>query len=271
MLSLQHIDLCVEGSIAFAYLQRPHTANALNEELWYELEELANWAQRTSSIRVVVLSAHGQHFCSGIDFTLLQSISSSFSKLPPGAKQEWLFEKIQRLQKAITAFEDCSKPVIAAIDGACIGGGIDLICACDLRYATKSAQFCVKEIDLAIVADIGTIQRLPRIVGEGVARELAYTARTVGAQEAHSIRLLNNVFEDRHTLLEEVRKIANTIASKSPLTVRNTKKSFLYSRDHTVGEGLEHVARMNSAILFSDDAQEAILAMMQKRSPHYQD
>lgn len=260
-----------KGAVTWAYLNRPEKANALNEALWFELESLANWVDQTPSTRVLVLAGRGKYFCSGIDFGMIQSLSSTFHGLAKGNRQEWLYQKIRTLQHAFSAFERCSKPVLAAIHGACIGGGIDLITACDMRYATTKATFCVKEIDLAIVADVGTVQRLPSLVGEGIARELSYTARTVQAQEAKDIGLINGIQPTIEELYDHVRTIAQSIASKSPLAIRNTKRVFIHSRDHSVDEGLDYVARVNAGILFSQDAHESMTAMMQKRPPNYQD
>jgi enoyl-CoA hydratase/carnithine racemase len=212
MITLKHIDITLDGTVAIAHLNRPHKANALNQELWFEIEELANWAHETAHVRVVILSARGTYFCAGIDFSLIQKLSSTFLQKPNGRRQEWLFSEIQRMQRAISALERCDKPILAAINGLCVGGGVDLICACDMRYAVTSADFCIKEVDLAIVADIGTIQRLPTIVGEGIARELTMTARTFGAQEALSFRLLNNTYSNQEEMMTSVLKTAHIIA-----------------------------------------------------------
>ena len=267
----KHIIIEQKGAVVWAYLNRPQKANALNEELWFELESLALWVDSTPEIRVLVLASRGNYFCSGIDFGMIQNLSSIFHSLPKGNRQEWLYQKIRKLQHAFSAFERCSKPVLTAIQGACIGGGIDLITACDMRYATSQSTFCVKEIDLAIVADVGTIQRLPSLVGEGIARELSYTARTVEAQEAKEIGLINAIQPTTEELYQYVETIAQSIASKSPLAIRNTKRVFVHSRDHRTEEGLDYVARVNAGILFSQDAQEAMTAMMQKRAPKYLD
>jgi len=265
------ISITVSDKVAYARLNRPKKANALDRTLWFEVEKLAEWVDQTSEIRVLVLGGEGRHFCSGIDFSLIAEMQAGFMSRPQGRRQEWLYHEIRALQRSFSAIESCSKPVIASVHGACFGGGIDLITACDLRYCDASAQFCVKEIDLAIVADIGTIQRLPTIVGEGVAREMTMTARVVESDEAVSIGLVNRRYGSADDLSAGVREMALILAAKSPLALRNTKKAFNYSRDHSVSEGLEFVANLNAGILFSNDAMAAMKALQQKKSPVYDD
>ncbi|MEZ5585034.1 MAG: enoyl-CoA hydratase-related protein [Candidatus Competibacteraceae bacterium] len=175
------------------------------------------------------------------------------------------------MQAAFTAVETCRKPVLAAVHGLCIGAGLDLIAACDMRYASAEAQFSLKEVDLGIVADIGSLQRLPRLIGEGLVRELAFTGCDVTATEAQAMGLVNRVFDSPQQLMEGVRDIARNIAAKSPLTVRGIKQIMNYSRDHSVADGLNQVATWNSAMLLSEDSQEAVLAAAQKRTPRFND
>ena len=199
------------------------------------------------------------------------NLMQSAQKLPSGHQQEFLFHQIQKLQKAFSALEKCTKPVIAAVHGGCIGGGIDLITACDMRYASSDATFCVKEIDLAIVADVGTLQRLPRLIGEGRSRELAFTGRTVSAQEALEMGLVNAVFDNRDMLMEETTKIATQITLKSPLTIRGIKHVMNFSKEHTVADGLQYVAAWNASMLLSEDVQIAIKSIMSKTTPTFRD
>lgn len=265
------ILVTVTEGVAHATFNRPHKANAIDETLWFEIEDLAKWADETPEVRVLILSGAGKHFCSGIDFSLIQGLFMKTASYGEGRKQEYLLRYIRSLQDAFTALETCRKPVIAAIHGACLGAGIDLTSACDMRYATLDAKFCVKEVDLGIVADIGTLQRLPPIIGEGLTRELAYTARTFGAEEAHRMGFLNRLFDDHEALLSEVHSIASQIASKPPLAIRGTKQVLNYSRDRSVSEGLNYVATWNAGMLISIDAQEAIEAMMERREPKFPD
>ena len=271
MPEFKYIQVEVINQVAYATLNRPDKANALNKTLWFEIGDLANWADETPEVRVLVLQGSGKHFTAGIDFSLIMEIVGETANLPDGHKQERLRTKIIALQDAFTALERCSKPVIASVQGSCIGGGIDLITACDIRYASEESVFCVKEIDLAIVADIGTLQRLPPIVGEGVARELAMTGRKFSADDAKAMGLVSETFADSEALSAGVREIAESIASKSPLTERGIKHVMNHCRGRTVADGLNYVATWNAAMLISVDAQEAMAAMMQKRKAEFKD
>ncbi|MDO8988486.1 MAG: crotonase/enoyl-CoA hydratase family protein [Sideroxyarcus sp.] len=256
--------------IAHIELNRPDKANALNMAMWKELRQAFDWLS-TSRARVGVLSARGKYFTAGIDLEMLAATHAEISALPEGKKQERLKDLIVELQQAISAAETCHKPILAAVHGACIGAGIDLITACDMRYASRDARFSVKEIDVAIVADVGTLQRLPGLIGDGLARELAYTAREFDGDEAREMRLVNKVFPDRDSLMDHVMQLAKTIAAKSPVAIRGTKDTLNYSRDHSVAEGLNYVAAKNAAILFSADFQEAVSAAMQRRTARFED
>ncbi len=269
--TFQTIETELVNGVLRAWMNRPEKVNALNRALWFELEDLARWADREPAVRVLVLGGRGRGFTSGIDFSLILSITGSVASLPEGQKQESVREQILALQEAFSAFERCRKPVIAAVHGTCWGGGIDLITACDLRYGTRDASFCVKEVDLAIVADIGTLQRLPHIVGEGRARELALTGRPFLGDEAMELGLLSQVYDSREAMDEAVDEIARNIASKSPLAVRGIKQVFNYSRGRQVSDGLDYVATWNAGMLLSGDAAEAVQAWMEKRPPVFSD
>ena len=175
------------------------------------------------------------------------------------------------LQECLSSIERVRKPVLAAVHGACIGGGIDLITACDMRYCAADARFAVKEIDLGITADVGTLQRLPKLIGEGLARELAYTGRMFDASEALAMRLVNRVFESKEALDAGVRDIAATIATKSPLAIRGCKEMITYARDHSVADALNYAAAWNAAALMSNDLVEAGRAATEKRAPRFAD
>lgn len=265
------LTVTLADAIAQIELNRPDKANALNGTLWREIGEVFRWVDETPEARVAILSGAGRYFCSGIDFELMGEVLDSVEDLGPGRKEERLRRTILELQAAFTALETCRKPVLAAIHGLCIGGGLDLIAACDLRYATADAAFSVKEVDLAIIADVGSLQRLPYLISEGRLRELAFTARQFDAAEAQAMGLVNQVFADAAQLREGVRAIAASIAAKSPLTVRGIKQILNYGRDHSLADGLDYVATWNAAMLLSDDTREAIAAAMQKRPPRFKD
>ena len=265
------LNATLADSIAHIELNRPDKANALNGTLWRELGEAFRWVDDTPEARVAVLSGAGRHFCAGIDFELMGAILDEVGDLSPGRREERLQRIILNLQTTFTALETCRKPVLAAVQGRCIGGGLDLIAACDMRYATADAAFSLKEADLAIVADVGSLHRLPYLIGEGRLRELAFTACQFDAAEAQAMGLVNRVFPDAAQLRDGVAAIAAGIAAKSPLTVRGIKQVLNHGRDHGVADGLGYVATWNAAMLLSDDTREAVAAAMQKRQPKFAD
>jgi enoyl-CoA hydratase len=265
------LNATLTDHIAHIQLNRPSRANALDGVLWQEIKDAFGWVDQSPEARVVILSGAGKHFSAGIDFELVRSIFADIGELQPGRKEERLRRIILDLQVAFTALETCRKPVLAAIHGVCLGGGLDLVAACDMRYASAEARFSLKEVDLGIVADLGSLQRLPYLIGEGTVRELAFTGRDFSATEAHQMGLVNQVFADPQQLLERVQTIAVAIAAKSPLTVRGIKEVMNYNRDHSVGSGLSFVATWNAAMLLSEDTQEAMAATLQRRSPQFKD
>jgi enoyl-CoA hydratase len=239
--------------------------------MWQDIRSAFRWVDDTAAARVAVISGRGAHFTSGIDLELLGALATPNPQDCAGRTREQLRRQILELQDTLTSIERCRKPVIAAIHGACIGGGIDLITCCDMRYADAQAYFSVKEIDVGMAADVGTLQRLPKLVPDGIARELAYTARRFGAAEAKEIGLLNRVYGSVESLREGVAEIAATIAAKSPLAIRGTKEMILYTRDHSVADGLNHVATWNAAVLMSEDLTEAVHAAVEKRQALFRD
>jgi enoyl-CoA hydratase len=266
------LQLNQDGPIAELVLNRPEKANALDGALWSAIGEAFQEIDETSSTRVVILRGAGKHFCAGIDLSLLgKTQQEAMQESCEARKRERLRRHILELQDSFTAIERCRKPVLAAIHGACIGAGVDLVTACDLRYSTAAAVFQVKEVDLAITADVGTLQRLPHLVTHGVALELSLTARKVFGSEAQALGLVNRCFEAQESLLEETRKLAQSLADKSPLAVQGTKEILLHARDHSVSEGLRYVAAWNAALLLSDDLTVAAVAMMQKRLAQFRD
>lgn len=270
-LNYKTLSLSVENKIAKVSFNRPKKANALNELAWEELKDCFERLDEMSEARVIILSGNGKHFCSGIDVSLLMGMSHQVRDTCDGRTREKLRKLVFKLQAPINAIERCSKPVIAAIHGGCIGGGIDIVTACDMRYATQDAYFTVKEIDMGMVADLGTLQRLPKLIGEGIAREMAYTARKVSGTEAQQIQLVNAAYENQEELMAKVMEVAATIASKSPLSIRGTKEMLNYTRDHSVEDGLNFIATWNAAMIMSEDLATAIQSSMTKKTPEFRD
>lgn len=263
-MTFETFEVNIDQYIAQVVINRPERANAFNQKAWDEMKAIFEALDQDDNVRVIVLSGNGKHFCAGIDLELLMNVAQ-FAQKCEGRKREQLRKKVLELQAPINAIEQCSKPVIAAIHGGCIGGGVDIVSACDMRYCTQDAFFTIKEIDMGMVADLGTLQRLPKIIPTGIAREMAYTGRNVVGQEAERIGLVNRSFANLETMRAEVQQIAQSIASKSPLSIRGTKEILNHSRDHSVADGLDYMATWNAAMLLSDDLMEAFQAKMQKR------
>ena len=255
------------GHVTWVFLARPETRNAMGPDLWEALPKVFGEIDRDDSCRVVVLAAEGKHFTVGLD---LKSVGSLVQFEGSQAQQRRaLHQEILRLQESVSAIERIRKPVIAAVHGFCIGGGIDVITACDIRVASKDASFSVRETRMAIVADLGTLQRLPGIVGRGHAAELVFTGKDIDADRAREIGLVNHVYADREAALEGAQALADEIASSSPLAVQGAKQVMAATRRSEIAEGLRYVALWNSAFLFSDDLGEALGSFLEKRKPDF--
>nr|WP_265181030.1 MULTISPECIES: crotonase/enoyl-CoA hydratase family protein [Pseudomonas putida group] len=257
-------------SVAHVQINRPEKVNAMNAAFWEEIVDIFQWIDDTDAVRAVVISGAGKHFSAGIDLMMLASLAGQMGK-DVGRNARFLRKTIQRLQASFTAVDTCRKPVLAAVQGYCIGGAIDLISACDMRYCSSDAQFSIKEIDMGMAADVGTLQRLPRIIGDGIMRELAFTGRNVEADEALRIGLVNRVYDDQAALMDGVFAIAREIAAKSPIAVAGTKEMLSYMRDHRIDDGLDYIATWNAAMLQSEDLRVAVAAHMSKQKPTFAD
>ncbi len=270
-LEFKSLTVSIDQKIAHVKFNRPDKANALNELAWEELKSCFEQLDETPEARVIILSGEGKHFCSGIDLSLLMGMGQRVADKCDGRKREKLRKMVFKLQAPINAIEKCSKPVIAAIHGGCIGGGVDIVTACDMRYVTNDGYFTVKEIDMGMVADLGTLQRLPKLIGDGLAREMAYTGRKVYGPEAQQIQLANSSYASKEEMMEKVMEIAHTIAAKSPLSIRGSKAVINYTRDHSVEDGLNFIATWNAAMILSEDLATAIQASMTKKTPDFRD
>ena len=271
-MEMKYLTLTVENKVAHLTINRPEKANSMNEESWIELKKALLFCDETPEIRAIVFSGAGEKlFCGGIDLTMLMSTNEKTNDKCDGRKREKFRKLLLDFQDIISTFEKISKPVLSAIHGGCIGAGLDMISATDMRYCTKDAYFCIKEIDLGMVADIGTLQRLPKIISDGMTRELSYTGRNLTADEALKCGLVNNVFENKTELLKAVKSIAELIASKSPLSVRGSKRNIIFARDHSVNESLEYMANWNAAQFYSNDLMSAFQASMTKQTPIFED
>ena len=262
--------VAIEDKIAHVRLNRPEALNTMIPAFWAELPAIVNRIDEEASARVIVISSTGRHFTAGLDLSVLQGHGSG-DKVEVGRARANLRRAILRLQDALTAIEKARMPVIAAIQGGCIGGGVDMTSACDMRYCTEDAFFVIQETNIGIVADVGTLQRLPHLSPQGMVRELAYTGRRLPAQEAKALGLVNAVYPDQEAMLDSVMGVAREIASKSPLAIWGTKEMLNYARDHSVADGLNHIATWQTGMFQTADTMEAIRARQEKRDPAYDD
>jgi enoyl-CoA hydratase len=260
----------IEGSVAQLRMSRPEALNTLCREFWTELPEIVGRLDDLGSVRVIVLSSTGRHFSAGLDLGLLQSVlveqDASLARARAGLRS-----LVLELQQSLSCLEKARMPVIAAVQGGCIGGGVDLISACDMRYCTADAFFCIQEINIGITADVGTLQRLPKIVPGGVVRELAYTGRRLPAARAREIGLVNEVYASQEEMLEDVIEIAREVAARSPLAVWGSKEMLNYARDHGVAAALDYIATWQPGMLEIQDILEAFRASREQREPVFDD
>ena len=270
--ALTTLELTVAEGVADVVLSRPDKSNAMNRAMWGDLRATFRYLDALPAARAIILSGAGRNFTGGIDLDMLMGIGGmDSSDACSGRVREALRRLVLDLQDVISSLDVCRKPVLAAIHGACVGGGVDLVTAADMRYCTQDATFVVKEIDLGLVADVGTLQRLPKVIGDGMARELAYTGRPVGGAEAKQIGLVNCCYATREEMLQGVRGLARQIASKSPLAIRGTKEMIRYTRDHSVADSLAMMAIWNGGLLLSEDLAEAFKAMQERRPATFRD
>ena len=270
--TLETLRVTLADHIVTVTLNRPDKANAMNWAMWQDIRSAMQWVDRTPEARVAIIEGEGRLFTSGIDLSMMMGLQGQIKDDCDGRMREKLRQLILELQDTLTSIERCRKPVIAAIHGGCIGGGVDLISCTDMRYCSADAYFTIKEIDIGMVADVGTLQRLPKLIGnQGIVREMAYTGRRVEATEAREIGLVNRVFDSREALQAGVREVAAQVAAKSPLSIRGTKEMLNYSRDHSVADGLNHIATWNAAMLMSTDLTAAMMAGMAKQTPQFKD
>lgn len=255
-----------DGYVTWLSFNRPEKRNTMTLEVFESLTRFFTEFDADPDVRVVVIKAEGKSFSAGLD---LVEAGNMFSVTPGADSREENRRKIMQAQESNNAIERCRKPVIAAVHSHCIGGGVDMISACDIRIASEGAVFAVRETKMALVADLGTLQRLPYIIGHGWFRELALTGRNFSAAEALEMGFITHICKDRESLYEEAGKLASEIAACSPLAVQGTKDAIIYSRDHGVHAGLAYAAQKNAALLPCEDVMEAFAAFMEKRPPEY--
>lgn len=273
-------EITASDGVAHLQLNRPDAYNSMIREFWSDLPAAVRALDKTGAVRALVISSTGKHFCAGMDLGVFtggslggsaEGGSSDAGSTEPGRVRAQLRETVLALQGSFTALEEARFPVIAAIQGGCIGGAVDMVSACDLRYASADAFFCVQEINIGMTADVGTLQRLPKIIPDGIARELAYRGNRMPAARAREVGLVSEVFETHEALVEAALEIATEIASKSPLAIWGTKEMITYTRDHPVADSLRHMAAWQSGMFQPADMIESFVAKGEGREPAFDD
>ena len=261
-------DVKLDGGVATVTLSRGEQLNTMVPAFWDELPALMRDLDASGEARVVVLASTGRHFSAGMDLSVF---GGTRPEGETGRLRANLRANVLHLQETFSVFEKARMPVLAAVQGGCIGGAVDMVTACDMRYATEDAFFCIQEINIGMTADVGTLQRLPRLIPEGVCRELAYTGRRMPAAEAKAVGLVNEVYDDHEALLDGVHEVARTIASRSPLAVYGSKQMITYARDHSTADSLDHMATWQAGMLQPADMVEAFAAKGEGREPNFDD
>jgi enoyl-CoA hydratase len=263
-----------DGGVAHVQLNRPDELNTMTRAFWAELPAVVENLGSDGSVRAIVLSSTGRHFSAGMDLGVFAdpaSPAAGTGTTETGRRRAQLWQLVKLLQRSVSSLDAVRVPVLAAIQGGCIGGAVDLVTAADLRYASEDAFFCVQEINIGMTADVGTLQRLPKLVPDGIAREMAYLGRRVPARRAYDVGLVNEVFADHPSLVAGVLDLAAEIATKSPLAIWGTKESLRYTRDHSVEEALNFIATWQTGMFQPADLMEALGARGDKREPAYDD
>lgn len=266
----QCFDLEIADGIAHIRLSRPDALNTFVSDLWRELPQVVAELDANARARVIVISSTGRHFTAGIDLGLVQSLFPTAGS-EPGRSRAALMQTIEAMQATFSCLDRARMPVIAAIQGGCIGAGVDMISACDMRYCTADAFFSIHEINIGMTADVGTFPRLPHLIPQGIVRELAYTGRRLPAVRAREVGLVNEVYDSHEAMMIAVMATAAEIAARSPLAVWGSKEMINYARDHTIADGLSRVATWQAGMFHEPDLREGLAAQAEKRTPRYDD
>ncbi len=261
--------LAQQDQIAHLVLNRPEAMNTMNPDFWRELDELLTRLHRDGSARALVISSTGKHFSAGMALDTFGGAIQMDDGSPEGRAA--VFDLLSDMQATFTKLETLRIPVIAAIHGGCIGGAVDMVSACCIRYATADAFFCIQEINIGMVADVGTLQRLPKLIPLAVVKELAYTGRRLGADKAMAYGLVNDIFDSHEAMLAAALQCAREIAAKPPVAIWGTKQAIHYTRDHSVEDSLSQMGWLQGAIWSNDHVREAVAAMKDKRAGRFPD
>ena len=265
--ALTCFTLSISSHIAHLVLNQPKALNTMHRTFWRELDGVLTQLHRDTDARVLVISSTGKHFSAGMALETFSGEGLMDDQTPEGRAA--VFDKLQDIQSTFTKIETLRIPVIACIQGGCIGGAVDMVTACCIRYATADAFFCIQEINIGLVADVGTLQRLPKLIPLGVVKELAYTGRRLGAAKALGYGLVNEVFDTQDAMLVAALQCAAEIAAKPPVAIWGTKQVVHYARDHSVDDALKQMGWVQGAIWSNAHVGEAVSAMKEKRAGNY--
>ena len=263
-MTYKFIELDIKDYIATVTMARVEKLNALSLEFGAEIANVFKALGTMDEVRAIILQSKARIFCAGLD---LKDVVSGFNDSAKGVFNA--IKKIQPVFDCCNAIEECPKPVIAAVHGKCIGGGLDIIAACDIRICSEDAIFCLKEANIGLVADMGVLQRLPLIVGQGFAREMAYTAGNYPARKAEKMGLVSDVYANKDALMAAAQQVASEIAVNAPLAIQCTKEILNFSRYTSVSEGMALAIQKNMFLITTDDLKEAFIAFMEKRQPDF--
>ncbi len=266
---MQCFSLTQQDSVAHLVLNRPDAMNTMNSAFWRELDDVLTPLHRDGKARALVISSTGKHFSAGMALETFGGAITMDDQTAEGRSA--MFDLLTEMQGTFTKLETLRIPVIAAIHGGCIGGAVDMVTACCIRYATADAFFCIQEINIGMVADVGTLQRLPKLIPLGVVKELAYTGRRLPAAKALAYGLVNEVFDSREAMVAAALQCAREIAAKPPVAIWGTKQVIHYTRDHSVDDALKQMGWIQGAIWSNPNVREAVAAMKGKRTGAFAD
>ena len=269
-MTYQCFDFTIENKIAHLRFNRPDSLNTMQPVFFRELVAILQQLQNQASARVLVISSSGKHFTAGMALDVFAGGGITLEDNDAVGRAN-IALVLQDMHHSFNLIEQLRMPVIAAVQGGCIGGGVDLVCAADIRLATANAFFCIQEINIGMTADLGTLQRLPKLIPEGIVHEMAYTGRRLHAQRALSCGLVNEVFESPEALIDAALQMAKEIAEKPPVAIWGSKQAIHYARDHTTHDALQQMGWLQSGIWQSANLMEAFMAKQQNRPTSYAD
>ena len=269
-MSYECFEVTITDKVAHIVMNRPEKRNAMNESFWHDIQAIVEDIDDNAKARAIVISSTGPIFCAGIDLSMLSGVNGHGDK-NKGDYGPGFYDTVTRLQKNLSALETCRIPVIIAIQGGCIGGGVDLVTAADIRLGTKDSYICIQEINVGMTADVGTFPRILNHMPEGIVRELAYTGRKMGADELMKHGFYNHAYDSQAEMVEAALAMAAEIATKPPLAVYGCKRIITYARDHDTQDTLDNIGVWNMSMLVPNEMMEAMQAKMQKRDGNYLD